>query len=487
MNTEKERTLKELEKIVGTEHVSADLEDCIAYSRDQISPFMGTCLPDYVVRPGSVEEIQDVVRFANENKIRITPYCWGTNVGGLTLAPGGILLDLRRLNKIIEINKNSMTATVEPAVTFGALRKEAKKKGLDIIAIIGPYTGTIIGNYLAANIKLHAARYGLDPILSLEVVLPSGELLRTGSAAFPGHEKINPYFRYAFGPDITGLFRGSMGSFGIITKATVSLYPVGECRESIHASFAAIEPALIAMQQTQKLDIGKWLIIHNNTAMACMTADIKQLTDPAEIRKVREEWPPFVMSIGLEGTAEQVEVEKKLIEKIVSNEGGKIFQLPKKFEKAIEEEYLPGGKIRNNRLLVPHGTCRWADCYIPVYKIPALIEAIVSLIEKFDIKDPVTKELQIPPKCNIVPVDRGRTALIFFTIDCDPFDNEALGRIDKFFPRWMDAVARFGGSSSMLITLDRLSSEYAKIIRTIKKMLDPNGIFRPVEELELYE
>ena len=483
----KEEILKELEKIVGAEHVSADLEDRIAYSRDQISPFVGTGLPDYVLRPGSVEEIQAMVRFAKENKVQITPYCWGTNVGGLTLAPGGILLDLRRLNKLIEINENTMTATIEPAVTFGVLRKEAKKKGLDIISIMGPYTGTIIGNYLAANIKLHAARYGLDPVLSLEVVLPSGELLRTGSAAFPGHEKMNPYFRCAYGPDITGLFRGSMGSFGIITKATVSLYPAGEVRESIHASFTAIEPALKAMQQIQKLDIGKWLIIHNNTAMACMTADIEQLTKPAEIQRVREVWPSFVVSTGLEGTAEQVEVEKRLIEKIVSEEGGKVFQLPKKFEKAIEEEYLPGGKTRSNRLMVPHGTCRWADCAIPPYNIPALMEAMERLIEEFGIKDPVTQELQKPPKCNIVPVDRGRTALIFFSIDCDPFDTEAIGRMDKFFPGWMDAVARFGGSSSMLITLDRLSSEYAKIIRDIKKMLDPNGIFRPVEELELYE
>lgn len=117
----KSRLVERLEKIVGSRFVSTNPADLYIYSYDLTTAEPHS--PDVVVLPQSVEEVRAVLKLANQEKIPVIPYIAGGNVGGLTIPlNGGIMLDLKRMNKIIEVNEVDMYALVEPGVIFGQLK-----------------------------------------------------------------------------------------------------------------------------------------------------------------------------------------------------------------------------------------------------------------------------------------------------------------------------------------------------------------------------
>ena len=125
------QVLDDMAKVVGEGFVSADPEDTIAYHKSApgIPELIGGVIPEYIVLPGSTEEVQEIVRLANKHKVPFYPYCFGTWF--FASYKGGIVVDLRRLNKIINIDEDNMTAMVEAGVPYGQLIKEARKRGLD--------------------------------------------------------------------------------------------------------------------------------------------------------------------------------------------------------------------------------------------------------------------------------------------------------------------------------------------------------------------
>jgi len=176
-------------EVVGQENCSGDIEDLISYSRDLASPLVGECIPDIAVLPSEGEQVQEIVKTANRFCVPVYPYTFGTNVSGAALPKeGGILLDLKRMNRIIEINRECMAATIEPGVSWKALDKRAREKGLQVPLLGGPYTGSPVANFTNAPVSHYATRFGPDRVLSLEVILGNGEILRTASSGFPGHQ-----------------------------------------------------------------------------------------------------------------------------------------------------------------------------------------------------------------------------------------------------------------------------------------------------------
>ncbi|MFC1969536.1 FAD-binding oxidoreductase, partial [Chloroflexota bacterium] len=121
--------LKGLTTIVGKANVSDDPSVLEAYSRDQ--SFVPARKPNYVVRPGKVEEVEEIVRLANSSLMPVIPFSSGTDFhGGAVPVQGGILMDLRRLNKIGYIDERNWNALVEPGVTYAQLQAELDKRHL---------------------------------------------------------------------------------------------------------------------------------------------------------------------------------------------------------------------------------------------------------------------------------------------------------------------------------------------------------------------
>ena len=227
------KAISEFEDAVGKEWVFTSDEDVALY-RDPYSPFLGE--PDELVAsaavaPDGVEQVQQVVRTANKYKIPIYPVSTGKNLGYGGAAPvysGSVVLDLKRMNRILEVNEENAYALVEPGVSYFDLYRYIQEKGLKLwVDVPDPGWGSPVGNaldrgggYLMAHLRNH-----FDSHCGMEVVLANGEIIRTGMGAMPGAKTWQEY-KTGFGPWVDGIF--SQSNFGVVTKMGFWLMPEPE-------------------------------------------------------------------------------------------------------------------------------------------------------------------------------------------------------------------------------------------------------------------
>ena len=217
-----------LAAIVGAAHVLTGHDDRRFYGSDI---FRGGEVPVAVVLPGSVAELQDVVRVAARHRLPVTVRGGGASyTDGYTHArPGGITIGTDRLTAV-DLDEGKNIVTVEPGVTWAKLYETLKTRGLRT-PFWGPFSGlaATVGGSISQNSISHGPGVSADSVVAMDIVTGTGELLRTGSG---GSAQGSPFFRN-FGPDLTGLFTGDCGAFGI--KAAITLKLVAR-----HEAFAAL-------------------------------------------------------------------------------------------------------------------------------------------------------------------------------------------------------------------------------------------------------
>ncbi len=223
--------LKRLADTVGSDRVLTSPEDREFYAMDV---YRARALPLAVVQPGSVEELCAVVKLAAESQLAVVPRGGGASYtdGYLPITEQSLLIDTSGLNRIVNINEQDMYVTVECGVTWAELDRALKEKGLRT-PFWGPFSGlkaTIGGSTTQGSLSMGTAAYGssADSVLGFEVVLASGELLRTGAHAAANGA---PFFRH-YGPDLTGLFTNDAGALGIKARITLRLIK----RPAFHAT-----------------------------------------------------------------------------------------------------------------------------------------------------------------------------------------------------------------------------------------------------------
>ncbi len=221
------------EAAIGKAWVFTSQEDTDLY-RDAYSPFWGEPeekLVSAAVAPASTEEVQAVMRIANQYRIPIYPISTGKNLGYGGSAPvlsGSVVLDLKRMNRVLEVDEKNAYALVEPGVSYFDLYRYISERNLKVwIDCPDPGWGSVIGNALDRGGGYTNALYRnhFDAHCGLEVVLPDGELLRTGMGAMPNAQTWQQY-KSGFGPWIDGLF--SQTSLGVVTKMGIWLMPQPE-------------------------------------------------------------------------------------------------------------------------------------------------------------------------------------------------------------------------------------------------------------------
>lgn len=198
--------------------------------------------PDWVVYPSSAQEISEIVRICATHRIPIIPFGAGTSVEGHILAiNGGVCIDLRLMNQILEINHADMYATIQPGVTRNQLDEALLGSGF--FFPIGPGVNATLGGMASTRASgTNAVRYGTmkENVLSLKVVLPDGQIIKTGSKAK----------KSSAGYDLTHLFVGAEGTLGIITELTLKLHSYPQAIYAAVCSFPTVEAAVNTTIQT---------------------------------------------------------------------------------------------------------------------------------------------------------------------------------------------------------------------------------------------
>jgi 4-cresol dehydrogenase (hydroxylating) len=225
------RALAEFRNAVGADWVLTSDEDLNLY-RDAYSPFKGEAedrVPSAAVAPTTVEQVQAIVRIANARRIPLWTISTGRNLGYGGSAPaysGSVIVDLKRMNRILEVNDKTHYAVVEPGVSYFDLYRYIEERGLKVwIDPADPGWGSPVGNALERGGGRTPMRDHWNAVCGLEVVLPNGEILRTGMGAMENTEVWHQY-KYGFGPLVDGLF--SQSNFGIVTRMGLWLMPKPE-------------------------------------------------------------------------------------------------------------------------------------------------------------------------------------------------------------------------------------------------------------------
>jgi len=293
--------IRRLERLLPRGRVWSDPAPLAAYESDGLTAFHAT--PLAVVTPESQAEVIAIVRFCHAEKLRFVARGSGTSLsGGSVPVPGGIVIALNRLDKILRLDPAQRIAVVEPGVVNSAVTVAAQPFGLHYAPDPSSQPICTIGGNVAFNAGgAHCLKYGMtsNHVLGLKAVLATGEVVEFGGAS-----------REQVGPDWTGLFVGNEGLFGVALEITLQLLPRAETFHTVLAGYRTLEQAGDAVSAI----VGSGLL---PGAIEIMDA----LALEAAVAAVHAEYPPgceAVLIVELEGPREVVAADRARLDGILA-------------------------------------------------------------------------------------------------------------------------------------------------------------------------
>lgn len=467
----------------GKENVSDSEMVLVTYGFD--SSTIPPTKPDFVVMPRDTISVKQVLEVANRYRIPVTVMSAGTNITGMTVpSEGGIVLDLIWMNKIIEINEDAAYAVIEPGVTFDELTARLIEKGFRCQIPTAPGGGTVTGNVLLKPSGSLANRH-LDSLIGVEVVLPDGTIVRTGSSAFPfcGY-----FMRYGPFPDLTGLFCSSYGTLGVVTKASIRIYPINE---SVKVSIAAFDNFLDSVNFTKEVcrrNIAEHCIIWNRHIYKGYEVDLSsqnELLVPDVMyddpRSKNSNLPYNLVTVLMSGYQEDMDAHEKVLEKLSKTNSGYIFskedtetniaKAARSWKSFYQEYHIPPmDQIKK------YGLGRYV-----AWIVQAEPKSLVS-IEKEAIQ--FLDDLKIRPICYYsMPFDYGRAMFFRLFSYVNPQDKELLAKVGTLYQDMYKWAMKKYGATPYRHRRDpnnlAMTGGYQTLLRAIKQLVDPNNILNP--------
>lgn len=464
------RVLSRLTDVVGEENATADKHIRYAYSYDL--SFVEPKSPDYVVMPHTVEQVQGVMRLANEEKIPVVPYTAGTNIGGLCIPErGGILLDMKGMNRILDVDTEAHYAVIEPGVTHAMLAAELYKHQLRFGWPVGPPSASVASCAISHGIGGLNARYGLNSqeITSMEVVLPTGELVRVGSSAI-NDEAWHSTLPL---PKLDGLFKGWLGSTGVVTKVGIGVHPIPPVLKVFTVSCDNVEDMYSYM-----LNLSNYEICDDLTAVSWWLAQVPIPYPYIEKPADEPEWFSFATTNSF--TEKERDARIEIWEKVVEEEKAKstslqITEYPEEALRARTE--LPSQIVGSTKNYCKQGGAgiSWPGTFTPAKKWAPVYTKWKEILQEHKLSPSVRMSMyrgvhygmlraMIPfNKQNPDEVENAREAIV----ECLKVDLEEGGIPYKPPLDFVEEINRVADPG------------YLSLLKRVKQMLDPNDIMNP--------
>ena len=412
--------------------------------------------PAAVVFAQSTQDVADTVRLASEHEVPVIPYGAGSSLEGHLLAvQGGISLDVSRMNQVLSIDADDLTVTVQPGISRKTLNEAVKHTGL--FFPIDPGADASIGGMCSTRASgTNAVRYGTmrENVLALQVVTPSGEVIRTGTRAK----------KSSAGYDLTRLYVGSEGTLGVITEVTLRLYPLPEAISAAICSFPSVEAAVRTVIQTIQLGVPIARVeLIDAQSVACLNRYSK-LT-------LREE-PLLLMEFH--GTPASVQEQAQTVQGIAREFGGQDFEWA-----VTPEERTRLWSARHNALFAalqsrPGARPINTDTCVPISRLADCILETIAEVEASGI-----------PYFLVGHVGDGNFHVGFLI---DPKVPQERVIAEDLNHKLVARTLRMGGTCSgehgvglhkMGFLLDETGAGAVEVMRSIKRALDPKNIMNP--------
>jgi glycolate oxidase len=454
--------LKELTDIVGSHCINTDEERLEVYSHDEVKGEKYKHMPEAVVFAESTKQISKVMAFANQHLIPVTPRGAGTGLsGGAVPIKGGIVLSLERMNRIVELDEETLTITVEPGVITDEIQKMAAASGLLYAGDPCSSDASFIGGNLAENAGGNkVVKYGPtgDHVMGIEVVLPDG------TVDFFGGKLVKNVTGY----DFINLMVGSEGTLGIITKIILKLIPLPEFTVDLLVPFKTVEEAIAFVPK---------IMIEAHTIPASL-----EFMDNASLRLaerfLNNELPysdsAAHLIIGIEGNGREQ----------VADEYEKIGQMC--FKYGAQEVFVADNRNTREKIWKARKSIAEAisafypdfcmeDVVVPINKIPQLMSFVNELSQREHIET-----------VNFGHAGDGNMHVTFLSAEKTGkvWNDKVEANLKQLYKRVLELGGTLSGEHGIGIKRMpylpmALSQSQISLIKRVKRAFDPNDILNP--------
>jgi D-lactate dehydrogenase (cytochrome) len=440
----------DLEQLVATN----DGESALDQHGSDLSYHAGA-RPDVVVYPESTAEVAAVLRYADEHGVPVVPFGAGTSLEGHVIPlRGGISLDLTRLNAILDVRPEDLTATVQAGVTRLQLEAALGPQGLWFP--VDPGADATLGGMAATNASgTTTVRYGgmRAHVLELQAVLPGGRIVRLGSRAV----------KTSAGYHLGGLLVGSEGTLGVITELTLRIHPIPEHIVVARAAFPSVEAAC---------DAAASMIAAGVQLTRCELLDA--LTIAALNAFAGADFPisPYLF-LELGGTEAAVAGDLETARELAEDAGASAFESEADPTARAQMWGMRHNALMASLALAPGSKAMTTDVAVPVSQLPAAIAAARSALETTDLRGGIVGH-----------VGDGNFHVAFLL---DPDDPDSIARakalnnavVEDALARGGTCTGEHGVGFGKIAYLEAEHGDLLELYRGVKAVFDPNGIMNP--------
>jgi len=444
-----------LKAIVGEKNFTDALIDRVAYAKDASEH---SHRPDAAVWPVTTEQVSAIMKLATEAHFPVVPRGAGTSLAGLAVPEKqGVILDLGRMDKILDINIEDRLVVVQPGVVYADLDRALSSYGFFFPP--DPASGSVctLGGNVATNAGgIKGAKYGTtkDYVLALEVVLPDGRILHTGSKCM----------KSVSGYDLTRLFVGSEGTLGIVTEIIFKISPKPPLNSTAMATFESLEDAGRAISEImysgiipsalEVVDQQSLVVINENTDLGLPEVEAMLVAETDGYTKEETEFQMEKITAIFEKN------HATTVKRAESAEGAAALWAARK------SAYGVMARINNNLIV--------EDLAVPMSKVPDMLRAIADLAEAHQLRIPTVGHAG---DGNLHPV-----------VCFDGTDPDQVRRVEAASEELFEKVIELGGTLTgehgiglakipyMKMEHDEVSMD---IMRSVKHLFDPNNILNP--------